>query len=292
MTAPAPNELSQFVSTWISKPVQPDVARMADVIRTRHQGVAAVLAYGSCIRGESVRDTLIDFYVLTDDLRGVSANGISRLGCALVPPNVYYCEASVEGETLRSKYAVLPISTFADWMKPSTSNPYFWARFSQPSVLVYMRDDNAKQNVIQAIATALSTCFANARATTTATAPLEIWTSGFRATYDTEWRSERQGRADQIVSTYPDYYREAARLLQSVSAVRSQQALRQFVGKLWATARLMKASFTFQGGADYLAWKIERHSGVKVELTDWQRRHPILAAPMMLVALRRKGAIR
>jgi hypothetical protein len=54
----------------------------------------------------------------------------------------------------------------------------------------------------------------------------------------------------------------------------------------------MKASFTFQGGADYLAWKIERHSGQKITLKPWQRRHPIVAGALMLPALRRKGAIR
>ena len=56
--------------------------------------------------------------------------------------------------------------------------------------------------------------------------------------------------------------------------------------------RLVKAASTFTGGPDYLAWKIERHSGVKVELTPWQRRHPILAAPGMFWRLYRRGAFR
>ena len=54
----------------------------------------------------------------------------------------------------------------------------------------------------------------------------------------------------------------------------------------------MKAAFTFRGGARYLAWKVERHSGEAVALTPWQERHPILAAPPLLWRLYRKGAVR
>ena len=56
--------------------------------------------------------------------------------------------------------------------------------------------------------------------------------------------------------------------------------------------RSLAASNFFEGGADYLAWKIERHSGVSLELADWQRRHPLLAAPALLWQLRRRDAAR
>ena len=47
-----------------------------------------------------------------------------------------------------------------------------------------------------------------------------------------------------------------------------------------------------RGGADYIVWKIERHSGEKIVLSPWQRRHPLLAAPLLLPRLLRRGAIR
>jgi hypothetical protein len=56
--------------------------------------------------------------------------------------------------------------------------------------------------------------------------------------------------------------------------------------------RLIKAAFTFAGGPSYILWKIERHSGVKHELTPWQRRHPILASTVLFWRLYRKGAFR
>ena len=56
--------------------------------------------------------------------------------------------------------------------------------------------------------------------------------------------------------------------------------------------RLAKASFTFEAGPDYVAWKIRRHTGVPVALTPWQRRHPLLAAPLLLWRLARRNAVR
>jgi hypothetical protein len=54
----------------------------------------------------------------------------------------------------------------------------------------------------------------------------------------------------------------------------------------------MKGAFTFKDGAGYLLWKIERHSGVRHDLTPWQRRHPILASSVLFWQLYRKGAFR
>jgi hypothetical protein len=59
-----------------------------------------------------------------------------------------------------------------------------------------------------------------------------------------------------------------------------------------SVARLVKAAFTFQDGAQYLLWKIERHSGVTIEVTPWQRRHPVLASSVLFWKLYRKGAFR
>ena len=56
--------------------------------------------------------------------------------------------------------------------------------------------------------------------------------------------------------------------------------------------RLIKASFTFAGGADYLVWKIARHTGHKITLTAWQRRHPVIAGLILLPRLLRRGTVK
>jgi hypothetical protein len=56
--------------------------------------------------------------------------------------------------------------------------------------------------------------------------------------------------------------------------------------------RLAKASATFAGGVDYIAWKINRHAGMAIRIRPWQRRWPLLAAISLLPKLIRSGAIR
>lgn len=263
---------------------------MASHVRSAHDGVMAVLAYGSCLRGVATTDSLIDLYVLTRDLRGVSANVLSRLGCKLIPPNVYYAECDIGGQRYRAKYAVLPMPLFAVGM--TRSNPYFWARFAQPSALVFAADAEARRDVISAAARAAQTMFAHARALSPMGDPLDIWAAGFRATYATELRAEAGDRADQLVAANESYYRDLAAALAATAAQPASWGWKRASGKLWAAARLIKASFTFSGGADYLVWKIERHSGQKIAISPWQRRHPVIAGLMLLPKLLSSKAVR
>ena len=284
--------MHDFCAHSLDRAVPQDLRAMAEYLRKKHDGAVAILAYGSCLRGVAASDTLMDFYVLTEDLADVSPSILSSLACAIVPPNVYYAETKIEGKSLRAKYAVLPLSFFAKWLTRKTNNPYFWARFSQPSALVYARDDKAQHDVVAAISEALRTSFANAKGLTADPDALAIWTAGFNATYESEFRSEKENRSAQIIAASPDYYNEAAKLLASEIPVRANQTLRKFTGKIWSVLRLIKAAFTFQGGADYIVWKIERHSGEKIVLTPWQRKHPIIAGLTLLPKMLRRGAIR
>ncbi len=120
--------------------------------------------------------------------------------------------------------------------------------------------------------------------------PSSPWEGLFSNTYRTELRPESAGRAAQIVNADADYYARLTTLLKGTTPMASSWTAKRGLGKLWSLARLAKAAFTFQGGADYAAWKIERHSGVKIEVTPWQRRHPFLAGLLLLPRLlRRRG---
>lgn len=294
--------LRALVEGRLSAPV-PDAVRAIGtaVGDARGPGVAAVLAYGSALRGVPASDTLIDLYVLTDRPDAISPNRLSRAACRLLPPNVYYAEATHEGATVRAKCAVLPLDVFERKVAPQTDNPYFWARFAQPSALLHAHDADIAARVEAAVATAIARMVQEGRrlagtASGSDTDPLRLWVRALTATYATELRSEREDRARQIVGADESWYRETAALVPPAGDMRSAAGhvwlRRRVAGKLLSVLRLVKAAFTFSGGADYIAWKIERHSGVPVELTDWQRRHPILAALTLIPKLYRKGAFR
>ncbi|WP_342641221.1 hypothetical protein [Rhodoligotrophos ferricapiens] len=296
--------LLRLVADRLQRQVPAPIEGLAEAARARHSpGVVAVLAYGSCLRGIDPRETLADLYVLTETTAAVSRNPLSRLGCRLLPPNVYYLEADMGAERFRAKYAVMPIDLFEAWVAPSTDNPYFWARFAQPSALVWIRDDITRQRVITAIAQAVATMLGEARRLAGGNQsqdPLKLWQAVLRETYQTELRSESVDRGNSIVAADADWYRATAGALpahgtdrdRSPGSIARSWAHRRRRGKVLAALRLIKAAFTFQGGADYLAWKIERHSKVKVELTDWQRRHPLIAAITLMPRLYKRGGFR
>jgi hypothetical protein len=68
--------------------------------------------------------------------------------------------------------------------------------------------------------------------------------------------------------------------------------LRQIQGKVLSVLRLFKALFTFENGLDYVLWKIERHSGIRIESGKTLSRFPRLAGMVKLWRLFRKGAFR
>ena len=108
-------------------------------------------------------------------------------------------------------------------------------------------------------------------------------------------RAERKERPGSIVERDATFYRDLMKALPDVPAAsdgeRTWKRFR-FRGKRAQIMRLAKASFTFAGGADYIAWKINRHAGTDFQLKPWQRRHPLLGAISLLPRLLKSGAIR
>jgi len=87
--------------------------------------------------------------------------------------------------------------------------------------------------------------------------------------------------------------RYRARIPRRVRAAnRLAWGLRAFQGKLLSVFRLLKAATTFEGGVDYILWKIERHSGVSVEVAPRLKRRPLLAMGVLAWRLYRKGGFR
>ncbi|MGI9463061.1 MAG: hypothetical protein ACR2OM_03930 [Aestuariivirgaceae bacterium] len=294
------HSLTAIIAGNLERPLPAAVTQLADTIRQRHgTGVAAILVYGSCLRGTPPTDSLIDYYLLGDDATAISHNPASRWLCRLVPPNVYYAEESIDGVVYRAKYAALTLSQFERKVSPRARNPYFWARFAQPVALAHCRDEAARACVVAALSSAVTTMLANI-------APLgqpgdnavDLWSRGLAATYASELRSEPPGRARQVAEGNGDYYTAVTDAVLGDDWTLEQRtgtlnwAHVQRAGKLLSVVRLLKAAFTFRGGADYLAWKISRHSGQPVALSDWQRRHPILASLTLLPKLLKSGAVR
>lgn len=291
--------LIDLVAGELSQPVDPRVTRLAAAVAARHGAASrAVLFYGSCLRQAELDGLMLDFYLIVSDYRAAYPARWMAAVNALIPPNVFPFEA----DGLVAKYAVLSEADFARLASRETRNVSVWARFAQPSRLVWSADNAARDAAVAAVAKAAPALLGAARPMLPETVdPLDLWRGAFALTYAAELRAERGGRATSVVDAEPERYRAftapVLEMLPPVSPSDSRRApalwrRRRIEGKLLTLARLAKASLTFAGGIDYLAWKINRHAGTKIAIRPWQRRWPLLGALTLLPRLIRGGAVR
>ena len=285
------DELRGLVAEELALPVDPRVRVFAEAIAAKHAGASrAVLFYGSCLREATLDGLMLDFYLIVSDYRRAYAKRWMATANRLIPPNVFYAENG----GLVAKYAVLSEADFYRLSGPETRTVSVWARFAQPSRLVWAADEAGREAAIAAVARAAPTLLA-AAGEVSGEAPLDRWRRAFALTYSAELRAERKGRAASVVdldpARYERFFGPAAAAARTVGAG-GGWARRRFEGKALSIARLAKASLTFAGGPEYIAWKVNRHAGTDIVLTDWQKRHPLSAAIMLLPRLIRSGAIR
>lgn len=296
MSEPVQPSLSSRIADQLAAEIDPAVADFATWL-AEQAGARAVLFYGSNLRTRSLEGVL-DFYVL------LPGEEQSRIW-----PRVSYHEREHDGMVLRAKVATMALSTFARAANGQLSDTTIWARFVQPSALIWQADEAAGNEVREAIEGAAITAarLAVALGPTTGT-PNDYWRALFQATYKAEFRVEKPGRENDILSVNATHFSgllpqaleaggipfraHGERITPSMPASERKRVLgwwkrRQRLGKPLNFTRLIKASTTFEGAARYAAWKIERHTGMPVEVTPFRERWPLLAAPGVLWALRK-----
>lgn len=293
------------------------VKPLTAAVRQRHPGAAAVLFYGSCLRSGRVDDGVADFYLLVDDYSKAYGSRRTALMNRLLPPNVFHLKVFYRGKTLRAKYAVLSLQDFEKgafrWF-----HSYIWGRFAQPSALIWARSEKDVRRVENALALAVHTLIRRSLPQVSEIFSIrELWVRGLGLCYRCELRAEKPDTANGLFDAAPNYYKAVTHgalkscglAVEYLSAAgdaryrlrlapwqrranRWEWRLRQVQGKGLSVLRLTKGLLTFDGGVDYLLWKIERHSGVRIEISRALRRFPALAVCVTFWRLFRKGAVR
>ncbi|MFT3967414.1 MAG: hypothetical protein QM690_16190 [Sphingobium sp.] len=287
------NALAERVATDLAADRPWEVEEAARQLAAVEPGSVAILFYGSVLRTRKL-DDLLDFYVLTESAgRG-----------PLVWPRVTFHEMRVGNRIVRAKVATMPLALFRDAAAGRRLDTTIWTRFCQPCALAWSRDAAAAGHVVHAVASAIVTAAAYAAVLgPKAAQPADFWTALFECTYHTEFRVEAPGRSALIVSHAPGHYADLLTLAWDAAGIawtREGDAVRpcmpfalclalvdgwwrrQSMGKALNIVRLVKAAFTFAGAGRYALWKIERHTGVRIEPTRWRQDHPVLAAPGVL----------
>ncbi len=299
--------LAHWLGEELARPAPAPVqAFAAELARLGGPAVTGVLFYGSALRTQAL-DGVLDFYVLTEDLGAWPHSRLAAWANGWLPPNVEFREF----DGLRAKIAILSVEQFRRHAGRESLDTTIWARFAQPVGLPWVRDEAARLNFVEAVAQAVTTAaYWAAVLGPEQGAPEAYWNALFGETYATELRVDWKGRAGAIVGAADARYAELLPMAWSAAGIgfgstdgvlaptvdrnaglKAWKARRR-LGKPLTAARLAKAVFTFAGAADYAAWKIERHTGVRIEVTPWRRRHPLLAAPGVAWRLWRAGVLR
>lgn len=312
-----PNRLIQEIAFQDTKTVHPLFQNFTATLQ-QHFGKAldSIILYGSCLHSADQTEGIADFYVLVNDYHLAYSDRLLAYLNNWLPPNVFYLEIPISTGIIRAKYAVISTADFecgaCCWF-----HPYIWARFSQPIRLLYTRDEQVRTRIYYAQAHAVLR-FLRSTLPILESGPSDleaIWVSGLMLTYAAELRAERKERALHLIHLDPEFYNQltvaavpalvplldlqtngqyqigSVTLLRKLNT-RIQWRLRRWQGRVLSILRLSKATMTFRDCLDYAAWKIERHTGIKVEITPMLRRHPILWGYKVMWQLLRRGVLR
>jgi hypothetical protein len=288
--------LRELVAEELSMPVDPRVSAIAAAIAGKHgEASRAVLFYGSCLRQRQIEGLMLDFYLIVSGYGQAYHKRWLALANRLVPPNVFYFEK----DGLAAKYAVLSQADFERECGPEARSTSIVARFAQPARLVWSANARAQAKAVDSVSRCAPTLIAwTAPLEPKGTPVLDLWKRAFQLTFGAELRAERSDRSSEIIASDRQRYQQFGSAALDESAVGNRRKRSRWwkrmkrKGKLLSVARLAKASATFAGGAEYIAWKINRHAGTKIELKPWQRRWPLLAGLTLLPRLLRSGAVR
>ncbi len=300
------------------RPASPAIYALSErLLAIYGDAIEAILFYGSCLRTGEDRGGLVDLYVLVDRYRDIEKRYLLAALNKLLPPNVFYIEVPFEDRVVRAKYAVLSLNDFtigaSRWF-----HSYIWGRFAQPVGLIYARNDQVVKNVQSSLGQAVMSFISRVLpCLPDEFTARDLWQQGWTLSYRAELRAERPEKLVLLYEAAQPYYEHLTRMaLSRLSfSIENQKntnpcrytasisdrtrrrsrldwIIRSWQGKILSVLRLLKGLLTFRGGIEYIIWKIERHSGVRVEVDSRLKRYPLLGTCVILWKLYRRGAYR
>ncbi len=300
--ASPPKELEPFLSFFKS--------RFKD-------SLLAVIFYGSKLHSETASPTSSpDFYVIVSSYKDAHKSLFHRLLNKILPPSIYFLTINERF----CKYNILSIKDFRRELSEKARDIYNLGRLSKRFLVIYWKNESIKEEIAGKYLEGLKTV-CNMAAATFNTGE-EIALDGFikRAlslSYIGETRVEADDKVDKLFMCERDFYTHVFNNLLSVEAEKfgciyspedkklkcvagglNKKLKRLYVrfflskSKFRTVLRWPKYAFTCEGWVDYLAAKVERTKGIKLKLTEKERRHPFIFGWKYLFLMWRKGYLK
>lgn len=270
----------------------------------------AVLHYGSRAQGRPVRpDSAFDFFVVVHDYRSVyralsTAMGTPygpRLAVALawvLPPNVVAVRHRGPSGEYEAKCVVISMRHLQRECSSRARDQFVRGRLSQHIVLAWARDAASAEEVGHCVREARDSSFAWLRVFLPARFDIDQYVRTMLAiSFAHEIRLESRDHAERLFDAQRDALRALygpvlERLATRGELAREGPYYRQRhpagagarlrvrahlrLSKWRTTLRLLKHPFLYDGWLDYLLRKIDRSTGERIELTERERRRPLI----------------
>jgi hypothetical protein len=303
--------LRAALATGLDTRPSPRAARLAGFLANAFGSSAVALVhYGSHAHQSDARpESAHDFFVIVDDYRDAYRSlaatvgtryrpGVAAVLNRVLPPNVVAVQEAGATPPLRAKVAVFSLGAFRRACSPRAADHFVRGRLFQPAQLVWARDAESRQAVLEAVLEARAGSFEWGRASLPSRFDAEIYCRTLlAASFASEIRPETRDRISALLDaqwttivpmyaallqwlgraailerqgeTYTDPHSRRLR-----DRLRSATYFRQ--SKLRATLRWVKYVALYDDWLDYVLHKITRRSGVAIELSPRERRWPLI----------------
>jgi hypothetical protein len=284
---------------------------LTELTREVSHRAEAILAYGSCLSDVTRSETSTpDFFVLVRSYGAFHGSHLHALLNRVLPPSIYHF--AVAGRT--AKYNVVSLAHFARETSERARDCYILGRISKRIALVWAKDPAVVEAVVDAQARAAEAVARRARSAIPSPFTVEALSKAALAlSYAADVRVEAGDKVDRLFAANREFYlRLYGHLLdrmcdagevrarpdgggfESSATAADRLALRWFLSKSQIRAQLRwpKGIFTVKGWIDYLIAKIERTQGIRIEMTERQKRLWYIYGWKHFLSLRRNKLIK
>jgi len=291
------------------------------LLANREEHILAIIFYGSRLSQETLSASSVhDFYIITDNLVGFHHSCKHALINLILPPNVYHgafpFKNNEKSSLLQCKYCVISRDQFLHETSARSSDFHHLGRFSKRFGVLYSRDQDATDLLFQGSLNAMLTLLPFSCSLLPSRFSLEdLVLKQLEISYLGEERLVEpdkifrlfEAAKDFYLNFYPNLitlYRESHPELiideDDQGFVRGPitSSLHQKTDRLLKRSRRRsilrwpKYIFTVDNWVEYLLDKVERHQGIRIELTPLQKRYPLIFAWPIFFKFKKRGLVK
>lgn len=258
----------------------------------------AVIFYGSCLNERTRKETSTpDFFLITGSYRKFHKSIWHTFLNYIYTPSTY----SIRERELKGKYNVISMKDLRSQLSNRAKDIYNLGRLSKRTALIYCRNDRIRDEMLSILTNAFYAVTKKIYYTLPSIFTLEDFVqAALNISYVGERRVEADDKVSRLISSESDFYAKVYGLiLEDLTSsdliiegnksyvIKNPQLFKFKLGKflaklfIWrsrirAKLRWPKSIYTFEGWVDTLISKIERAKGIKIELSEKERRHPLI----------------